>query len=305
MQLDAESANRLAIEEKLKGVIDAIDRREVSSRPERPPKFFGRENDRADTWLFLNKQYFVTTGLAANVKQCILLAASGFRGNAAVWWEHVVRQLEQKSRPEMTTWEQFEDAVKAEFQPLDSEKAARDILADLVQTRSVTAYVGVVRDLALQIPDLSMGDLLHKFTRGLKPHIRRDVELRDPKTLDEAIRMAERADVIETSNKWRRPNQGNFLHGGQRTFQNNNGMGRQPPVYGQRPQQSRYNGPQPMELGAMRAVPGRSTGNNWSERRPRDYSQVVCWNCQQKGHTASRCRNQAAPKYPAKERRQQ
>lgn len=291
-QLEIEKAQRLSVEELLRGV-ESARLSDQAVKPERPPKFHGKEGERADTWLFLNKQYFISTGLMRplgeqkpeNIRQCILLAASGLRDNAAVWWQHT---LQVSGGINMhPTWEVFEAAVKAEFQPLDSEKAARDKLADLVQTRSVAAYVGVLRDLALQIPDLSTGDLLHKFTRGLKTHIRKEVELRDPQTLDEAIRMAERADAIEYGTRYpdrRRQNyqgQGHF-YGGQQRPQNFQ--------QGYRPQ-NRYNGPQPMELGAMQ---GNHTGGRRPDDRRRDLSQVVCWNCHRKGHTARVCRFPAA-----------
>ena len=291
-QLIAEKNGRVVIEEKLQALMTRLDMKEPITRPERPPKFHGKENERADTWLFLNKQYFATMGMSANVTQCILLAASGFRDNAAIWWEHVIRQLEKKERPKMETWEMFETAVKAEFQPLDSQKTARDKLADLIQTRSVSAYVGIMRDLALQIPDLSQGDLLHKFTRGLKPMIRKEVELRDPSTLDEAVKMAERADVIEMSYRTNRRN--GFYNGGYnggfkgRTFNDS----RVPP--------NRDNGPVPMELGAVQGSQGQRR-----ERKPRDMSQIECYNCHKKGHYKFQCRNPPAPPNDsAKDRRQ-
>lgn len=298
--LKIETANRMLLEAKLQDLTIKWDRKEAVTRCERPPKFYGKDNERADTWLFLNKQYFVTIGMeqAASLQQMILLAASGFRENAAIWWEHVIREMELERRPKMQTWADFEKAVKDEFQPLDSEQVARDRLADLIQTTSVTAYVNALRDLALQISDLSSGDLLHKFKRGLKPNIRREVELRDPKTLDEAVKMAERADVIEMGQRnLRRPAQGAFFNGAQRTGQfRSNG----PPrsnfnhFQGPRPPQNRHYGPQPMELGAMQGARTERRGSQWNEHKARDNSQVECWNCHRKGHTARQCRSPAA-----------
>ena len=43
---------------------------------------------------------------------------------------------------------------------------------------------------------MSPSDLLHKFVKGLKPAVQKEVELRDPKTWEEAVRMAERADAV-------------------------------------------------------------------------------------------------------------
>ena len=43
---------------------------------------------------------------------------------------------------------------------------------------------------------MSPADLLHKFIKGLKPAVQKEVELRDPKTWEEAVRTAERADNV-------------------------------------------------------------------------------------------------------------
>ena len=131
-----------------------------------------------------------------DVQHKILHATARLRDNAAVWWQHLNLQVANGHRAAIANWANFELAILAEFQPLDTAKTARDKLADLTQQKSVSSYVGRLRDLAIQIPDLSHGDLLHRFTRGLKPSIRKEVELRDPQTLDDAIRLAARADTI-------------------------------------------------------------------------------------------------------------
>lgn len=43
---------------------------------------------------------------------------------------------------------------------------------------------------------MSAPNLLHRFIRGLKPEVQKEVELKDPKTWEEAVRMAERADAV-------------------------------------------------------------------------------------------------------------
>jgi hypothetical protein len=48
----------------------------------------------------------------------------------------------------------------------------------------------------MRIPGLSQTQILDKFIRGLKPKTRIEVELRDPKTSDEAYRLADRFDRI-------------------------------------------------------------------------------------------------------------
>ena len=250
----------------------------ISLRPDKPPTFSGRTGERADTLLFINVQYFSAVGLLDPAQQ-IIHAASRFRDNAAVWWQHLQQLILRGLRQSIDNWDTFQAAMLAEFQPMDNIKTARDKLADLSQRTSVATYASCLRDLAIQIPDLSPGDLLHKFNRGLKPNIRREVELRDPTTLDEAIKLAERVDTIDYS-----------MHR----------SSRRPPAF-HRPSTG-YNGPVPMELGAMEySSQARRTSNGPGPRynkqtsfgapeRRRDMTKVQCYNCQGYGHFARDCR---------------
>ena len=65
------------------------------------------------------------------------------------------------------------------------------------QRTSVQTYVHDFRELALQIPDLSEAEKLDRFLRGLKPRLQRELAIRDPRTMDEAVNMAERIDTVD------------------------------------------------------------------------------------------------------------
>ena len=100
---------------------------------------------------------------------------------------------------------------------------------------------------------------MDRFIRGLKPAIRKEVELRDPADLSETIRLAERADSVEYR-----------LRGN--NFSNRNSF-RPPPIAS--------NGPVPMELGSMSAstsANGRNRNFNGDGQRGRskDYSNITC-----------------------------
>ena len=100
------------------------------------------------------------------------------------------------SRAPIENWDAFESAVLSEFQSLDLQKSVRDKLDNLKQQGTVTEYVRRCRELALQITDMAPADLLHRFIRGLKPEVQKEVELRSPATWEEAVRLAERADAV-------------------------------------------------------------------------------------------------------------
>src|SRR5205814_4364918 len=71
------------------------------------------------------------------------------------------------------------------------------------ETRSKISAVcsAVCRVTDGRLPTLSQTQILDKFIRGLKPKTRIEVELRDPKTPEEAYRLADRFDRIVYSAK--------------------------------------------------------------------------------------------------------
>ena len=52
------------------------------------------------------------------------------------------------------------------------------------------AYITAFKATALAIPDASDPELLHSFIWGLRDRVRQEVRFRDPKTLNEAFRLA-------------------------------------------------------------------------------------------------------------------
>src|SRR5208282_975478 len=67
---------------------------------------------------------------------------------------------------------------------------------NLKQYRTIFEYVSILTVLAMRIPGLSQTQILDKFIRGLKSKTRIEVELRDPKTPNEAYRLADCFDRI-------------------------------------------------------------------------------------------------------------
>ena len=87
---------------------------------------------------------------------------------------------------------QFLTALEAQFGETLLIKRCRKEWARLRQgTKTVRDYVARFRELTLQITDTSEGEKLHRFSEGLTERIRTQVELANPATLDEAVRIAE------------------------------------------------------------------------------------------------------------------
>lgn len=246
----------------------------------KPPDFAGALHERADVWTFQMDSYLRTCGTP--VDQWVGIACHYLRGSAATWWRAEVgrRTGQAEALAQLYTWETFRTGLLSSFQRPDHVRAARDELAALVQKRSVAEYVAKIRDLGLQIPDMTEAELMDRFMRGLKHNIRQEVEMRCPEDLPRAIQMAERADAIQY-----RLHGAKLRHAGQgRPFQ----TGQMPRLRSETTAAEAV----PMELGSVgpntRRPDNTSTGPSRNQAN-RDSSHVKCYGCGQYGHIKKNC----------------
>jgi hypothetical protein len=95
-------------------------------------------------------------------------------------------------------WNLLKAALKQRAQVLQPTKMARDELARAQQKRGEKATTFVERFLAtcLKIPSLTDEEKLDRFVRGLLPHYRKEIELREVTSFQDALRLAQRIDGI-------------------------------------------------------------------------------------------------------------
>src|SRR5438552_4125608 len=115
------------------------------------------------------------------------------RDEAFLWYRS---SYEKWGPATLLTWEILRAAMREYFAPPNEDRRLQDKWANLKQYGTVFEYVSVLTALAMRIPGLSQTQVLDKFIRGLKPKTRIEVELRDPKTPEEAYRLADRFDRI-------------------------------------------------------------------------------------------------------------
>ena len=130
------------------------------------------------------------------VDMMVPYGATLLRDNAMVWWRSHVEAADQGHVPRIVNWVDFYNAISYEFQPINTRKIARDRLAELRQRNSVQQYAHEFRTITADIPGISEDEKIDRFVRGLKDRTRQEVDIRDPKTLDEAVRIADRYDTI-------------------------------------------------------------------------------------------------------------
>ena len=235
-----------------------------SAKPETYHGVHEASNLTPDTWLFQMKQYIELHH--HDPDDAIPFAATYLQGNALLWWRKLTHIP--------STWDAFCDALTKEFQPIDATRAARNTLANLVQTHSVSEYTAAFRILALAIPDLSLAETLHHYTFNLKPKTRMEVEICNPTTLEEATHIANLYDTIAFNTK--NPYQPNT------TYLPANQM----PTLRQTQTSTTAI---PMDLSAVAAL----VTKRLPKLTPAEYDHLKatggCFRCRQRGHLAQNC----------------
>ena len=160
-------------------------------KPSKPDNFRGDSRHPVTNFIFSLEQYFHLLQVTGDADK-IHYAASLLKDSAATWW----RSLHTQPNAVPTTWADFTAAIQDQFVTVNAEKTARDKLAYCRQKTSVRDYTFRFKQLLLDIPTMSAADQVDRYLRGLKFAVRKDVELRDPHTLDEATAAAERFDAI-------------------------------------------------------------------------------------------------------------
>lgn len=179
-------------------VATAVQQQQPAAMSHRPrpakPDTFSADTATADvdSWIFQFEEYMEACNVVDNATK-LREAATFLRGPASTWWR-TVKQGDPTTRP--TTWEQFTQLLRHTFKPINSVKVARDKLAELQQKTSVRSYATAFRNIALDIPGMTNEEKLDKFSRGLKRTIREHVEMKEPATFEEAVRLAERYDTL-------------------------------------------------------------------------------------------------------------
>ncbi|MCW2743448.1 MAG: hypothetical protein JWR45_3870 [Blastococcus sp.] len=166
-------------------------------KPNKPATFDGSNTRNTDTWLFELDMYFAATNTVD--PQCVPIVVTFLKDAALQWWQADVKQRQQNQLPPLGTWDQFKVAFRARFLPIEASRTARTLLQTIRQHKSVQDYCArFMKQLAL-ISDMAEADKVEYFTRGLQPMIMKEVVLKNPMTLDEAMHMATRFDLLLSS----------------------------------------------------------------------------------------------------------
>ena len=226
--------------------------------------------------------YVQQKGIELSSAAACQLAATFLRDAALDWYVIYQQQVSAGTAAPFSSWQQMKQAFFRRFCPYDTHELARSRLDRLTQARSVAEYTASFTGLMLQLPAMDEGTRTHCFVRGLKPTVRVQVALHQPKSLDAAISLAMAADTM-------------LFSGGLATISpfgsiggSSSSGGSRPAAFGSRPGGSSSNHPAPMELGSLQRVSQRNP-----QQSPASGRVPYCsWHHRQ-GHWTADCRQRA------------
>lgn len=221
----------------------------------------------------------------------VLFAGACLRGKALEWFENTqddyLKKVRNERQPETThvfnAFANFEEEIAKVFGIYDKRAKAETALNSLKQLKSAVDYASRFRQLAFRVhwgPDA----LKRRFYDGLKEDVKDELIKtdRDKRTLDEYM-----GDAIAIDNRqFERRQERQGKQGFTRDYQSQGGKTHKPNDKKKRQHQSTAYGTHtgPMDTSAVQKGQGSVK---------RDKANVVCFNCNKKGHFKRDCR---APK---------
>jgi len=240
-------------------------------KPKQPEKYNGkRDFQTIDNWVASVDSYFALT--EAEPPAIYHYLNTIFTGTAATWFRFQYGRLD----PSAVTWNTVKEALLLYFVPPNHSRRLRDEWAYARQTTTVNEYYALLAQLAMQIGGIDEPTFLDKFIRGLKPRTKTEVELHNPQTLAEAVRIADRFDSIvyrKTQPETFKPRNPSYLED----------------TRGEPMQIDALRTQDPIQIDALKSAGTQKLRKLTEEERTHLRSIRACYKCRQPGHMARDC----------------
>lgn len=163
----------------------------------KPKPYDGKRDARdIDNFVWQMERYFESMLIEDDLTK-VRTAAHYMNDMATLWWRTYNENVEKGSTEPVETWDQFKRELKRYFYPTNATFQARDSLMKLKHTGSIRDYLKRFQDLALLVPDMGDRDKLYHFMANLSPWAKQQVSLKEPESLEAAVRAAERLADVE------------------------------------------------------------------------------------------------------------
>lgn len=246
-------------------------------KPKQPERYDGsRDYQIIDNWVASMDSYLAIT--EAEPPMVYHYLNTIFSGEAATWF----RFNYSKKEPTTVTWADVRTALLAYFIKPNHTRHLRDQWAEARQIGSVTDYYTYLAQIAMQLRTISEEEFLDKFIRGLKPNTRTELEFRNPKTLDDAVKWADTFD-----SRYYRKTQRSYRPFASNSYQDDN---RGEPMQLDVLQTTSQNTTAPIQIDAFKTKsPPTKLTKLTDEERQHLRSIGACFKCRKTGHMAREC----------------
>ena len=247
-------------------------------KPKEPPCFYGRYSEDVHIWTSLVRHYLAFMG--GSDAQQVAYSVTLLREHAHEWY----MGYERRHRTPPRDWPSLATALVERFgSNIRSQEAFSQLMSISQGQRPVQEYASQFELLLGRIPNYNESLMLYLFVWGLQPELARSVSLHYPKSIAQAISLAETTELAVKASRRpvvKNPQTGraqNPQNRGRGQWRNARGQGRRGGAGG----------------GGQQAYRGRGSGR--SQRSGRSYDPLACYQCGVRGHLARDCPQNRQP----------
>ena len=154
-------------------------------------KINGKRSDFLRNWFEMLPIYLRVSGIDPESRDAVLFTVAHFEPPLTKWFINRKVASGGDEAAGFTNIAELRNACLDFHRERDPERTARDKLKKAYQAGSVLQYAHRLEEIFLSIPEHPKAAKVHDFVFGLKPRIREAVQLLEPKTFAEAVRIAQ------------------------------------------------------------------------------------------------------------------